>query len=370
MNNIDMELIKKYINGEDLGNYSEKDLEDDMMFMYAVMSYTKNPNVIALCSDRLRCDYHFVKTVINKFKDDYEAIINIANYFLDKSDNDIDILELNIIMANLLPMDESLDYTVNCNAEYAYERLGIENAKTYDKDLEDYLEEGFVAFYEKYANREIILNHYSKCMIKDIIKYNGINLERKIHNEFKNKEEIEEKGEVTYLIELFSRYDSSLGYYLGTHKGNLKEYVKEIKRIERNWDNFIKYDDKKRFLDMFDMVHDYLSITNSVIDEVPLINYIAKELNVLDKAKEYEKGYRTSEDASDDEEYEKIEFEELEYYINNYIADRKTYLTVKKIMTSQLFNENPGNLYDTVWKEQDLNDKQKIKRKNNKQDNK
>lgn len=368
MNNIDIELIKKYINGEELGEYNEQELEDDMMFMYAVMSYTNNPSIIALCSDRLRSDYHFVKSVINKFKDDYDAIRNIANYYLEKSNNEIDKLELNIIMTKLLPMDESIDYTVYSNSVYAYERLGIEKAKMLDKELEDYLEEGFVAFYEKYANREIILNYFSKCMIKDIIKYNDINLERKLHYEFNSKEELEEKGEIAYLIELFSRYDSTLGYYLGTHKNNLKEYVKEVKKIERDWNGFIKRDDKNRYLDMFDMVHNYLSITNSTLEEIHLINYISKELNVLDKAKEYEKGYFINDDEDyyydvDYDEYEKDKIEEIDYLINNNIQDRKIYLAVKKIMKAQLFKENPGDLYETIWKEQDLNEKKKDKLK-------
>ena len=56
---IDISLVRKYINGEELGNYSREQLENDKDFIMEVINNTNNPNIYFSCSERLKKDYNF-----------------------------------------------------------------------------------------------------------------------------------------------------------------------------------------------------------------------------------------------------------------------------------------------------------------------
>ena len=56
MKNIDASLIEKYINGDDLGEYSIEQLENDKDFMTSVINYTNDVKMYSLCSDELKKD--------------------------------------------------------------------------------------------------------------------------------------------------------------------------------------------------------------------------------------------------------------------------------------------------------------------------
>ena len=64
MKNIDASLIEKYINGDDLGEYSIEQLENDKDFMTSVINYTNDVKMYSLCSDELKKDYEFVKYLV------------------------------------------------------------------------------------------------------------------------------------------------------------------------------------------------------------------------------------------------------------------------------------------------------------------
>ena len=89
MKNIDASLIEKYINGDDLGEYSIEQLENDKDFMTSVINYTNDVKMYSLCSDELKKDYEFVKYLVLKFKNNPDYITKIADYYFGNSDIDI-----------------------------------------------------------------------------------------------------------------------------------------------------------------------------------------------------------------------------------------------------------------------------------------
>lgn len=61
---IDVSLVRKYINGEDLKDISMDELENDPNFMLSVINVSKDIKMYNFCSDEVKCNYDFVKKLI------------------------------------------------------------------------------------------------------------------------------------------------------------------------------------------------------------------------------------------------------------------------------------------------------------------
>ena len=57
MKKIDISLVKNYVNGEDLGEFTIEQLENDKDFMMSVISYTNDIKMYSFCSDKVKQDY-------------------------------------------------------------------------------------------------------------------------------------------------------------------------------------------------------------------------------------------------------------------------------------------------------------------------
>ena len=79
MKKIDISLVKKYANGEDLGEFTSDQLENDKDFMMGVISYTNDIKIYSLCSESIKKDYEFVKYLVLKFKDNPETRMKIRH---------------------------------------------------------------------------------------------------------------------------------------------------------------------------------------------------------------------------------------------------------------------------------------------------
>ena len=119
MKKIDISLIRKYVNGEDLGEYSIEQLENDKDFMMGVISYTNDTKMYSSCSELVKQDYEFVKYLVLKFKDNSEFITAVADNYLDNTDTDWERRELNIIMEKVLPKELSAELFPHVEAVYA-----------------------------------------------------------------------------------------------------------------------------------------------------------------------------------------------------------------------------------------------------------
>lgn len=337
---INIDIIKKYVNGEDLGNYSIEELENDKEFMKCVINYTNDYKIYSLCSDELKKDYEFVKFVIFKFRNNIEFINKVANYYLDNSNDNLSIKELRIIMIDLIPKNMYNEYRVMSESTYLAKRVEIEIEKQKDPNVEPIIDMGFIVLYNLYSNSEIILNYYAKLMLKEIIEENNINLERMIHNQIKNKDELNKIGLNNYLINFIENYDVNLSSYICTHLDIINETKEEINKIQDEWDTYESRDKTIRYNKMFEEVHEYLVEQGSNLQE-EILEYVAEELGIEDDLKKY-----NGIDESDlDLEYDKeVMKDEIEFEMEKNPREKFIYSGIKKIVINQLFSDTPLEL--------------------------
>ena len=141
------DLVEKYINGEDIEDYSLDELENDKNFMMLVISQTTDRKMYNYCSESVKSDYEFVKYVILKFKSDINFITQVADHFFDNKNLYEERLELSIIMSDLTKADPELleKYAVMREGLYLLNQVKVDIIKRAIEDPKaaDKIGEGF-----------------------------------------------------------------------------------------------------------------------------------------------------------------------------------------------------------------------------------
>ena len=359
MKKIDISLVKKYVNGEDLGEFTSEQLENDKDFMMWVISYTNDIKMYSFCSDKVKQDYEFVKYLVLKFKDNSDFITLVADNYLDNTETDWESKELSIIMERALPRELSEKYQVLNEISYFTKRLEIEIVEAKDSKLESMVGMGFWLIFDQYKGSNIILDYFANNMIGEIIRDNNINFEKMLHTQFKSADKITEMGINSYIVKFIGFYDSMLSSYVSTHIDIIKPIANKIKLIQDDWDKYSCVDESKRYNKMLDMVHEYMSMSNSNMTENEVLYYVANELGIAKKVKQYdgskdieekfkeEYGFNFADDTDEEVMEDMVRFE-----IERNIKERLVYLTVKKIIINQLFSDKPSDLYSLIGNEE------------------
>ena len=349
MKKIDICLIKKYVNGEDLGEYSTEQLENDTDFMIGVISYTNDIKMYSACSEEVKKDYDLVKYLVLKFKYNIDFITTVADYYLDNTDTDWERRELGIIMEKVLPPNLSDKYSVMNETAYFTKRLEIEVAEVKDPKLETMIGMGFWLIFDQYNGSDIILGYYANSLLGEIIRDNNIDFEKMLHAQFKSVDKITEMGINNYIINFIGYYDSMLSSYISTHLDLVKPIANRIKYIQDNWDTYSSKDEAKRYDNMLGMVHDFIHMSDSNISESEMLYYVAKELGITEKVKQYD-GTNDFEDKYDiDLDYDEEVLDDMvKFEIDKNPKERLTYLKVKRIIMNQLFSDKPLDLYSLI----------------------
>lgn len=358
MKKIDISLVKKYVNGEDLGEFTIEQLENDKEFMMRVISYTNDIKMYFFCSDKVKQDYEFVKYLVLKFKDNSDFITSVADNYLDNTDTDWESKELSIIMEHVLPRKLSEKYQVLNEISYFTKRLEIEIVEAKDLKLESMVGMGFWLIFDQYNGSDIILDYYANNMIGEIIRDNNINFEKMLHTQFKSADKIIEMGINSYIVKFIGYYDSMLSSYVSTHINIIKPIANRIKFIQDNWDKYSYVDESKRYNKMLDMVHEYMSMSNSSMTDNEVLYYVANELGITEKVKQYD-GSKDIEEKFKEEygfnfadNYDEEVMEDMvRFEIERNIKERLVYLIVKKIIINQLFSDKPSDLYSLIGNE-------------------
>lgn len=359
MKKIDISLVKNYVNGEDLGEFTIEQLENDKDFMMSVISYTNDIKMYSFCSDKVKQDYEFVKYLVLKFKDNSDFITLVADNYLDNTETDWESKELSIIMERVLPRELSEKYQVLNEISYFTKRLEIEIVEAKDSKLESMVGMGFWLIFDQYKGSNIILDYFANNMIGEIIRDNNINFEKMLHTQFKSADKITEMGINSYIVKFIGFYDSMLSSYVSTHIDIIKPIANKIKLIQDDWDKYSCVDESKRYNKMLDMVHEYMSMSNSNMTENEVLYYVANELGIAKKVKQYdgskdieekfkeEYGFNFADDTDEEVMEDMVRFE-----IETNIKERLVYLTVKKIIINQLFSDKPSDLYSLIGNEE------------------
>ena len=196
--------------------------------------------------------------------------------------------------------------------------------------------------FDSYNDSDIILDYYAKRFLDDIIEENDIDFEKMLHNQFKSADKIKEVGINNYIINFISCYDSMLSQYMSTHLDLIKPVANKIKNIQDNWDSYLIKDEEERYNNMLDMVHYYMSTAISYMEENDILYYVAKELGIIEKIKEYDDIIEL--DVYDEELVDDM----IKFDIEQSLKERLVYLRVKKIIINQLFAKKPLDLDSLV----------------------
>lgn len=355
MKKIDIYLVKKYVNGEDLGNFTSEQLENDKDFMMGVISYTNDTKMYSFCSEQVKQDYEFVKYLVLKFRDNPEFITAVADNYLDNTDTDWKRRELNIIMEKVLPKELSEKYEMVNETLYFEKRLEVEIAKVKDSKLETMIGMGFWIMFDQYNGSDVILDYYANNMIGEIIRDNNINFEKMLHTQFKSSDKITEMGINNYIVNFIGYYDSMLSSYVSTHLDIIKPIANRIKLIQDNWDKYSSIDETRRYNNMLDMVHEYMGMSDSNMEENEVLYYIAKELGIIEKVKQYDGSKEAEERFEEKYGYglyddcdEEVMDDMVRFEIERNLKERLVYLRVKKIIMNQIFSDKPSDLYSLI----------------------
>ena len=327
-----IKTIESYIKGEDIKEYTIEELENDSKFMLMVAFTTNDKNIYNLCSENVKLDYEFVKMMIKRFKNDLSFVCQIANYYLENSNDEENNLELLIIMRGLTKdkdekIEQFLKYSLKLECSYSFYRFMISEVKKENKcedktSFNNIVGMGFFALSEDFGNSELVLNFFAKRFIGEIL--DTINLEKRLHQHFNNFEELEKKGINNYIIDLLNEFDTCLCNYVLSHSYVLEVLRKKFFAIKKKW---IFFDLRNRELKIDWIIYyiqDYVKKHEEDFrfPDCFIIGYIASELNIPE-LKEY---------ASDmDVEYMKIlNIKELNH-LNIMLK------TIRKIINNNVF---------------------------------
>lgn len=285
------EELKKYILGEDTETNIEI-LENDEMFMLEVMKITRDKNFYLLCSNNVKRNYEFVKEIILIFQNDKEFISEVANTYLENSQDELHVLELLIILCNLYKNIKDLTeakYSILVESNFQSIRVASELAKLQDPKNTN-IGLGFIYILDKYSSSKIIMDYYAKKMINALFQEEEINLEKYLHQHFQDFGKIENIGINNYLLNFISHYDKVLSDYLCVHIDLLQDLRNQLEKIKKNWKEFEKRLEQVKYEMILNYTHEYMEqfLFDSMYSEAEILYTIARELGIAEKVFYYD----------------------------------------------------------------------------------
>ena len=363
MKKYNRDLISKYINGEEIIDYNIEELEDDKDFMMQVISISNDYNFYNLCSDKVKLDYDFIKYLILKFKNNINFICDVANEYIEKTEDDFARTELALIMRDLTKNNEevNMEYKVLTETIYSGKRLEIElcKAKENDEQFSSEIGMGFWFIFDLYNGSDIILNFYAGKIIKDVFLEYDLNLEDILHNCFRTKEQVNAMGINNFMVKFIEQYDPMLASYLSANIGYLSDFKEDIQKIQNNWDKYNRNKEAEKYCEAIEKSYEYMEEADSVMGVVSTIYYVANELGINEKIKKYDIGMTQEfyEDIMSELNEPLVEGMEEDFTtatINSNLEERKHYINVKRILTGIIFGNGSYQLIG------DKTDKKKV----------
>lgn len=243
----DFKLIKDYVEGNDIEDFDIDTLENDAGFMISVISYTNDKKMYALCSDELKNNIDFVKSVIKIFKDDQNFIISIGEQYFNNCTKDDDKFEISIFLSEVLALENKGVYALRKTMFYASikQSLEIVSREISEEQLATF-GKGFKYLLPMYSNRKVIVDFFAKKFLEEIFYGSELTLEEIIHKYFKTITELEGNKLEKWLLTYISNEDESLANYVDTHLYLLDDLIKEVEIIKKNWNYYLEALNKRR----------------------------------------------------------------------------------------------------------------------------
>lgn len=315
-------LIFDYIVGNEIVGYDIDELENDYEFMIEVIKHSRDKKLYNLCSDEIKSNYNFVKFMVETFKSDFNFIVDVANNYLKTvTDDNINAYELTVLISEGITSDMALEdpklceFKLQASSFYEIELIKLAAAleQTNDESLKEEYGLGFLYVLDTYEKSDTICNFFAKRLIDEIFYENDdYTLEQILHMNFKSYSELEAYGINTFLTDYIKKYDKYLSSYVLLQLDLLEPIKKSIRRIEKNWDNYVNRINSEKVNIYEKKVEKYVDKYGMTISTIGLINYVTKKLyleSVFYKYDAFLKEYNEMEDSDflDGEEIPKID---------------------------------------------------------------
>jgi len=329
-------LILDYITGNEIFNYNIEDLENDPNFMMEVIRYTKDKNMFNLCSDELKENYEFICFVIETFKQDKDFIIKVANEYKEKMpDDDFTKEEITLYMCELLGreiIDKQYVIQYHIDKEIFYNKVKIEIDRIIEEEQEPKLKEklglGFLFINDIYKESIIIQNFFAKKIVEKIFYSEEKTLEEIVHQRFKEKESLEQLGIKQYILNTIRMYDNNLFIYVSCHLELIEELELEIKKILKNWENYLQRINHRRIQILEQEVEKYYQENHILVSYEECMSYVIKKRHLENIFKQYE--------IYDLEDGTSLDLQDLETLKFLHYIDEK----IKKLWKNDIINSN------------------------------
>ena len=337
----DEDTVINYINGLDIKGYSLDELEDDYLFMMQVINYTNDIKMCNFCSAKVLNNYEFVKNLIRKFGP--KKVDSIITQYLKEEQDKVKMLDICALMYFLTPNNKGLNkkYKNILDANYLISRLDFEVAKEVendDIDLENEFGKGFLLLQDSYGSSQNAIKYFATKCLNEIIIYYDIDLEEEVHSRFKTKEEINNYGVNTFLLDIIRRYDKYLAAYIASHLFMLKEFENKLDVVINDFD---KYQDKlksRKFKRILNLSYEYLDKKELSTGSSSILYYIANELGIANDLFNYEKS------IYDQDIFEGVDVDSIisNIDINEFGFNEKvSYMVIKKYIIEVLNSNKP-----------------------------
>lgn len=288
MSKYSKKVLYDYILGNDIDEYDIDELENDYIFIKEVVDISGDKKMYDLCDDKLKGNFELMKFFVLKFKDDEQFIKKIARDFLEYSNNETDIFEINIIVSEFVKKnyENITDNSSFISAKGMFHLLNLsymsEMKGEEDYDVINFLQMGFICFKETYEGRKTIIDYIAKEMFSLILTKEGLSLEELVHSKFKSKEKLEKVGTINFIINYIASYDSNLAEYLQANIKLIEPVKNDLDRIK---DNFENYNDVKRE-EMMYWIIEYVQKKSEDLcgyfSGIQLLEFIANDLKIAD----------------------------------------------------------------------------------------
>lgn len=284
-----LKTIKNYVDGLDL-DCDIDELENDLEFMMAVINYSGDSKMYALCGDKIKYNYELIKYMIVRFKSDPSYIINLADEFFGKIQTEcedgfptLEYLEVLLTLDKCLKPsleDDIIKAKFRARNEYLNYRVSYEASKEQSEAVSNQISIGFDFIEASFPESVLIKDFFAYNMIDEIL---SSNTEHKIHGMFKKRP----TSSLTTLIEIIKREDLELAYYVAARPKEFSIHIKEIERIINRWDAYEAKERLEKSNEIIDAIYLFLREYSYgiVSSDYSLLTYFGRKYNFLDDVK-------------------------------------------------------------------------------------
>lgn len=275
-----LSLVNNYINGEDLEESLVEELENNPNFMLRVIFQTNDKKMYDFCSDSVKVNFNFVKSIINKFNQDEDFIIMVAEEFLSKVTNESEEIQMILLVEKYLK-------TYQNKIKYGFKRVGFFSEGLVrcnqivnminDSKVKQTLGMGFIYILESFGEHKNIVDMFAEQFLKEIFYKNKMSIEILLHQYFNSIDKIQAYGVSRFIVDYITLKDSYLASYVQINNCLLQNLLDEGYKALNNWDVYENNLNMVRIDKVYDFAEAYLDDhPNISLTEIDAIFYLIK----------------------------------------------------------------------------------------------